>query len=205
MPSSHGNRQKHENSNPIQRALIGHYHRRLCELVLARQPRDILEVGCGEGYVLSALRKAGVTCPMRGIDFSEAAIGEARRRVPDAIFEVQDARALAASGQRYDLVLMIEVLEHLPDPHGMLTVLEKLAERHVVLSVPWEPFFRGLNFLRGKHVFALGNDPEHIQHWSRRGFSEFASRRFDVREAPIVFPWTLLAADRRADSLSGQA
>lgn len=197
MAKSHGNRQKHESGNPLQRALIGHFHRQLCELVKARNPREILEVGCGEGYVLSALRKAGVSCPLHGIDFSEAAIADAKRRVPDATFTVEDARTIAASGRQYDLVLMIEVLEHLPDPQRMLRVLEQLARRHVVLSVPWEPFFRGLNLLRGKHVLALGNDPEHIQHWSRRAFSRFASERFEVRSAPIVFPWTLLAADLR--------
>lgn len=195
MASSHGNKQKHENKNPIQRALIGHFHRRLCELVRARQPSEILEVGCGEGYVLEALRAAGVRCPMHGIDFSTRAIEDAKRRVPDATFAVEDARELAQSGRSYDLVLMIEVLEHLPDPQYMLSVLGKLAKRHVVVSVPWEPFFRGLNFLRGKHVRALGNDPEHIQHWGRGEFQRVVGQQLQVREAPVVFPWTLLAAD----------
>jgi 2-polyprenyl-3-methyl-5-hydroxy-6-metoxy-1,4-benzoquinol methylase len=198
MASSHGNRQKHENTNPVQRALIGHFHKRLSELVLARQPSEILEVGCGEGYVLHALREAGVQCPMRGIDFSETAIAQARARVPDAEFAVEDARELAKSGRRYDLVLMIEVLEHLEDAQAMLETLAKLSKRHVVVSVPWEPFFRGLNFLRGKHIWALGNDPEHIQHWGRGEFRKFVGRQLDVHDAPIVFPWTLLSAEVRS-------
>jgi 2-polyprenyl-3-methyl-5-hydroxy-6-metoxy-1,4-benzoquinol methylase len=197
MASSHGNKQKHESKNPIQRALIGHFHKRLSELVLSRRPSEILEVGCGEGYVLQALRAAGVSCPMHGIDFSEAAIAEARRRVPDATFAVEDARALAQSGRTYDLVLMIEVLEHLPDAQYMLSVLAKLSKRHVVVSVPWEPFFRGLNFLRGKHISALGNDPEHIQHWGRREFQRLVGEQLQVRDAPLVFPWTLLSAEVR--------
>ena len=49
MASSHGNKQKHESKNPVQRALIGHFHKRLSELVLACQPSEILEVGCGDG------------------------------------------------------------------------------------------------------------------------------------------------------------
>jgi 2-polyprenyl-3-methyl-5-hydroxy-6-metoxy-1,4-benzoquinol methylase len=194
MSSTHGNKQKHNSSNPVQRALIGHFLRRVSDLVIARAPRRILEVGCGEGFVLRALRDAGVRCPMRGIDFSESAIAEARERVPDAEFEVQDAAKLAADGERYDVVLMIEVLEHLPDPKRMLSVLSQLAERHVVLSVPWEPFFRGLNFARGKHVLALGNDPEHIQHWSRSSFRSFVGDHFVIQDAPLVFPWTLVGA-----------
>jgi SAM-dependent methyltransferase len=197
MPSAHGNRQKHESKNPVQRALIGRFHGQLAALVRELAPQEILDVGCGEGYVLSALRAEGIRCPMSGIDLSPAAIDEARARVPDATFEVTDALALADSGRRYDLVLMTEVLEHIPDPARMLPVLERIAKRFVVTSVPWEPFFRGLNFMRGKHVLAFGNDPEHVNHWGRRSFVAFMGERFEVRAAPLVFPWTLVAAQRR--------
>jgi 2-polyprenyl-3-methyl-5-hydroxy-6-metoxy-1,4-benzoquinol methylase len=194
MSSQHGNKQKHESSNPAQRALIAHFLRRVADLVIARSPRSILEIGCGEGYVLRALRDAGVRCPMRGIDFSAEAVAEARVRVPDASFDVQDAALLAQSGERYDVVLMIEVLEHLPDPARMLSILGRLAERHVVLSVPWEPYFRALNFCRGKHLRAWGNDPEHIQHWGRDEFARFVGEHFAIQDAPLVFPWTLVGA-----------
>lgn len=194
MSSTHGNKQKHTSTNPVQRALIAHFLKRVSELVIARSPRRILEIGCGEGFVLRALRDAGVRCPMRGIDFSEQAIADARVRVPDAELEVQDAAKLAADGERYDVVLMIEVLEHLENPQRMLGLLSQLAERHVVLSVPWEPYFRGLNFARGKHLSAWGNDPEHIQHWGRREFQRFVGDYFVIQDAPMVFPWTLVGA-----------
>lgn len=197
MSSPYGNRQKHESKNPVQRMLIDHFHARLAELTRELNPRSILEVGCGEGYVLEALRAHGVQCPMTGIDFSAAAIELARVRVPSARFEVEDALALARANRSYDLVLMVEVLEHIPDPERMLPVLEQLAARFVVVSVPWEPFFRGLNLLRGKHVRALGNDPEHVNHWGRSSFLRFVGERFSVRKAPYVFPWTLVASERR--------
>ena len=125
-------------------------------------------------------------------------IAAARARVPDASFDVGDALALAEAGRRYDLVLMTEVLEHIPEPARMLPVLERIARRFVVTSVPWEPFFRGLNFLRGKHVLAFGNDPEHVNHWGRREFLALMGERFQVRSAPLVFPWTLVASERRS-------
>jgi len=164
MPSAYGNKQKHESRNPLQRVLIGHFHAQLAAAVRALAPKEILEVGCGEGYLLQALRMAGVSVPMHGIDLSEHAIAEARVRVPDARFEVRDALSLAEAGEQYDLVLICEVLEHLAHPERMLDVLGRIARRHVVASVPWEPFFRGLNFMRGKHLLALGNDPEHVNH-----------------------------------------
>ena len=159
MSSAYGNRQKHESKNPIQRALIGRFHGELARVVRELGPADILDVGCGEGYVLGALREEGIRCPLHGIDFSADAIGSARSRVPDATFEVGDALALAEAGRRYDLVLMTEVLEHIPEPARMLPVLERIARRFVVTSVPWEPFFRGLNFLRGKHLWRSATTP----------------------------------------------
>lgn len=197
MWSRHGNEQKHANRNPIQRALIANFHRQVARLVAARAPREILEIGCGQGHVLAALREAGIHCPMHGIDRSFEAIAQARRKgIVGATFEVASAESLIERGAQYDLVLMIEVLEHLPDPEAMLALLSRTAQRHVVLSVPWEPYFRGLNFLRGKHWLALGNDPEHIQHWGRAEFTRFVARRFAVQDAPAAFPWTLLAAEQ---------
>jgi len=196
MSSSYGNRQKHESKNPIQRALIGRFHEQLAHAVRELEPQNILEVGCGEGYVLRALRDHGVTCPLAGIDFSPEAIQAAKQRVPDANLSVDDALALAERGQKYDVVLMIEVLEHIEQPERMLPVLERIASRSVVLSVPWEPFFRGLNFMRGKHIAAFGNDPEHVNHWSRSGFKRFVGSRFSIQRAPFAFPWTLVSANR---------
>jgi len=197
MRNAHGNKQKHESTNPVQRALIDHFHAQLVRVVNELAPAEILDVGCGEGYVLEALRASGIRCEMTGIDLSAEAIAAAKARVPDARFEVTDALALAESGRRYDLVMMTEVLEHIAEPERMLSVLESVAKRFVVTSVPWEPFFRGLNFLRGKHVLALGNDPEHVNHWGRSSFLRFMGQRFAMRDAPLVFPWTLVAAQQR--------
>jgi SAM-dependent methyltransferase len=197
MSRQYGNKQKHESKNPVQRALIARFHGELARIVQAFAPSEILDVGCGEGYALSALREHGIACPLSGIDLSDEAIAEAKLRLPSASFSVENALDLAKTGRKYDLVMMTEVLEHIPNPERMLPVLEQIARRYVVLSVPWEPFFRGLNFMRGKHVTAFGNDPEHINHWGRGGFLRFVGERFEVKHAPLVFPWTLVGTELR--------
>jgi hypothetical protein len=55
----------------------------------------------------------------------------------------------------------------------------------------------GSTLLRGKHISALGNDPEHIQHWGRGEFQRLVGEQLQVRDAPLVFPWTLLSAEVR--------
>lgn len=198
MASRHGNRQKHESSNPIQRALIDRFKREAIRLIRRVDPSTILEVGCGEGYMLDAVANAGLEVDLHGVDISSPAIADARARLGDrATLEVRDARELAEHGDTFDLVMMLEVLEHIEGPEQMLPILERLAARHLLLSVPWEPFFRGLNLLRGKNVSRWGNDPEHVNHWSRTGFFDFVGQRFHILETPQVFPWTMVLAEHR--------
>ena len=195
METTSTNEAKHESRNPAQRAVIARFNRELVRLVERVAPRSILDVGCGEGYTLAALGAAGVTAELFGVDLSRSAIAKARRRLPAGVtLTVGDARELHAGRARFDLVIMTEVLEHLDEPGDMLPVLAGLSRGRVLLSVPWEPFFRGINFLRGKHVTRLGNHPEHVQCWSRTGFIRFVERHFIVEAAPFAFPWTLVLA-----------
>jgi 2-polyprenyl-3-methyl-5-hydroxy-6-metoxy-1,4-benzoquinol methylase len=192
------NQRKHESTNPIQRKLIGNFHAKAVEMIRRAQPSTILELGCGEGYVLSALADAGVDAELTGIELDDRAARIARERLGDrATIEHRDARELAADGRRFDMVMMLEVLEHIRDPAQMLPIVDSLTNGWVLLSVPWEPVFRGLNLLRGKNVTRLGNDPDHVNHWGRMGFSKFVSTRFDVVTTPEVFPWTMVLARSR--------
>jgi 2-polyprenyl-3-methyl-5-hydroxy-6-metoxy-1,4-benzoquinol methylase len=192
------NQRKHESQNPIQRALIDNFHGKVVEMVRRAQPSTILELGCGEGYVLRALADAGVSAQLTGIELDDRAARIAGERLGErATIEHRDARALAADGRRFDMVMMLEVLEHIPDPAQMLPILDSLTNGWVLLSVPWEPVFRGLNFLRGKNLTRLGNDPDHVNHWGRLGFGKFVSTRFDIVTTPEVFPWSMVLARSR--------
>ncbi len=109
-----------------------------------------------------------------------------------------DAGQLPFPDGTFDLVLAVEVLEHLPDPARALDELARVARpgATAVLSVPSEPLWRALNLARGKYVGELGNTPGHIQHWTPRSFRRLVSRRFEVRAVRRPVPWTVLAAVR---------
>jgi hypothetical protein len=62
----------------------------------------------------------------------------------------------------------------------------------VVVSVPREPIWCGLNMVRGKYFSKLGNTPGHIQHWSSSDFVNLVSKYFDVVEVKKPLPWTML-------------
>ena len=161
-------------------------------------PTSLLDLGCGEGFTLDAFCQAGVTSERTGIDLSQEALSFARARLPERVnLECANATTLIDDGRSFDLVVMLEVLEHIEQPEQMFDVLERLTRRHPLLSVPWEPFFCGLNLMRGKNVRRWGNDPEHVNHWTRSGFRRWVSKRFDIVASPMVFPWTMVLATRR--------
>lgn len=195
-PSS--NQRKHESRNPIQRALIHRFHQQAISMVRRANPASILEVGCGEGYVLEAMIQAGIGAELHAVELSERAVTLARERIGTrALIEQLDARDLAASSRRFDMVMILEVLEHIPEPQTMLGILERLTYRWLLASVPREPYFCALNLLRGKNLARLGNDPEHVNLWRQDQFKRFINLRFDIVATPNVFPWTMLLAERR--------
>jgi SAM-dependent methyltransferase len=195
MARTHGNRQKHETANPVQARLIAGFHAHLVRIVRDLDPATVLDVGCGEGFVLEALRAGGVTARLTGVDRSEEAIAQARARLGDDVeLRVADVASLGADDERYDLVLAIEVLEHLDDPGHLLELAAARSGGAVLLPVPWEPWFCLANLARLKNVRRLGNDPEHVQHWTGRGFRRFVGEHLTVVESRQSLPWTLVLA-----------
>jgi hypothetical protein len=58
--------------------------------------------------------------------------------------------------------------------------------------VPREPLWRALNLARLSYVRELGNTPGHLNHWSKRDFVRFLTRRFEVIETRSPTPWSMV-------------
>ena len=184
------NLRKHTNPNPIQRWLLQRFHRAANELLLRTDARRVLDAGCGEGFAMrSVLGDSGAA--VVGLDGSAGALRVAGRLNPGRAFAAGDLLDLPFPSGSFDLVVCMEVLEHLPDPGRGLAELVRVSGGWLLLSVPDEPLFRGANFLRGKNVRAWGNDPGHVNHWSSRAFLRFVSSRCRVVASRRSFPWTL--------------
>ncbi|HTE64306.1 MAG TPA: class I SAM-dependent methyltransferase [Solirubrobacteraceae bacterium] len=99
--------------------------RRALLLGEARPGERVLDLGCGAGRFVAALRDAGAD-PV-GVELADAALARARRNVPGA-----DLRLVAADGSlplghgEVDLVWCSEVLEHVPDTLGFLTEIRRV-------------------------------------------------------------------------------
>jgi len=189
VPSS--NLQKHTSSNPLQKRLIDAFHRAVTGHI-PPTPGKLLEVGCGEGFALRAV--VVESCPLTsvGLDIEAGALEWARNLSPRSALVCGNALALPFPADSFDVVMCLEVLEHLEDPAPAIEELLRVCRGSLILSVPWEPWFRLANFLRGKNLARWGDDPGHVQHWSSRGFGRFVETRCDVLSSRVSWPWTIV-------------
>jgi SAM-dependent methyltransferase len=96
----------------------------------------VLEIGCGLGYLTYAMRQRGLDAT--GIDLSPEAIARARARY-GPFYEAADAVTLAQTAAgRFGLVVMTEVIEHLPDFYTVMRAIAALLRNggEAVITTP---------------------------------------------------------------------
>jgi len=109
--------------------------------ILPPPPLEILDVGCGDGFVAAILANDGYR--VTGIDFSARAVAFAKIFVPEGKFYDHDIRSLKDATWlhgKFPAALLMEVLEHIPPEHHSLSlegIRRCLAEGgKLFLSVP---------------------------------------------------------------------
>lgn len=107
------------------------------KLIAQHHPKTVLDAGCAMGYLVEALRDRGVEA--YGIDISEYALSQVRQDIQPYCFHGSITEPLPpAMPQRYDLLVTIEVLEHLPEEEGKKAIanLCRLSDTIVFTSSP---------------------------------------------------------------------
>jgi SAM-dependent methyltransferase len=119
----------------------GYYRRRLAQVYqsIVAPGRSVIELGCGPGDLLAALKPAlGV-----GVDFSQEMIRMARQRHPHLCFVHADAHALSLSG-KFDVIVLSDLVNDLWDVQTVLQQIGKVATPHSRIIINsysrlWEP------------------------------------------------------------------
>jgi SAM-dependent methyltransferase len=107
----------------------------------AREAKRVLEIGCGTGYVLFALRKALPTARLAGSELHSRGLVHARHRHRGVELLQMDARKSGLSDS-LDLVGAFDVLEHIPDDEAVLREIHRMLKPGGVLiaTVPQHPW-----------------------------------------------------------------
>lgn len=90
---------------------------------LDRTDLDLIEVGCGAGWLCPSLKPFG---RVTATDLSPHVLGRASQRVPDVRFIAGDFMALDIEPASFDAVVTLEVLSHVADHHAFVEKLHTI-------------------------------------------------------------------------------
>ncbi len=186
--------QKYQNNSRIQRALIRRFVSHFHALFVAALPaKKVCEIGIGQGFLSGYLSERFLETTFLGVDLEGPDLEQLRKTFPRIETHQADAQdlGLLKSHTDIDLVICAEVLEHLGQPDRALHEIAALHPKHVIVTVPNEPWFRLSNLARGKNVMRFGNDIDHHNHWNRRSLNKLLEAHFEVLQIDSAFPWLL--------------
>lgn len=176
-------------NNIVKKFLISLFFRKIYQEIKKAHPKSIIDLGCGEGFVENFLLKKGYVAKMTGVDINPSSIEYAKKNNPGTDFFVGDIFNLKIKNN-FDLVLMLEVLEHLSQPDKALKTAQGLSKK-LLVSVPWEPWFSWLYLLVGLNIKRFGRHPEHCQFFNRQSLETLLKKYFKNVEVKSNWPWLI--------------
>jgi 2-polyprenyl-3-methyl-5-hydroxy-6-metoxy-1,4-benzoquinol methylase len=157
----------------------------------ARRDREpmILDVACGEGHLTAAMKRRFPAARVFGIDYSISAIDRASARFPELELSCGDAYALPYRPESFDVVVLNNIWEHVPDPLRLLDAVKRVlvADGRVIISTPSR--FRLRNLIRvgvGRTVAFMS--PHHVTEYTVGQVVEqlrFANMQVQVFDDPL--------------------
>lgn len=127
------------------------------------RPTSIAEIGCGAGGVLAALRPYFPEARLSGFDIAPAAtrfwVQHANKGIT---FTLGDF--LEITSEKFDVVLLLDVLEHLTDPHGFLKEIKFRAD-FFVFHFPLD--LSVVSVLREKPLLHVRRKVGHIHYFTK--------------------------------------
>jgi SAM-dependent methyltransferase len=143
--------------NPTWHAEDSPWKARQIEKILRRNklaPRSVAEIGCGAGEILVQLQKAFPHSDYFGFEISPQALSLCRERESSRIhFQLKDL--LEGETEHFDVLLAIDVFEHIDDYLGFLKRLKDKARFkvfHIPLDLSVQTLFRAGPILKQRTV-----------------------------------------------------
>jgi SAM-dependent methyltransferase len=139
-------------------------------------PRRVLDAGCAKGFLVEALREREVEA--YGVDISEYALGQVREDVRPFCWQASLAEPFP---DRYDLIVCIETLEHMP-PAEAERAIGNIAEHTDDLLFSSSP----ADFREATHV-----NVRPAEYWAERFAARGMKRDFDTDLSTLITEWAV--------------
>ena len=159
---------------------------------------EIFDMGCGTGHVLGFLKERGCIS-LCGGDISQVAINKAKKNYKGINFEVIEAEGkLPYKRNSFDLVFLVEVLEHVIDTEEMLKEVKRVLKPGGYLLVTTTEIYFIKLLLVGLFKIDEYFHPmsPHIRYFTRNSLRKLAERcgykyvKYGMNGAYLrVLPW----------------
>jgi len=146
------------------------------------RPESIVDIGCGTGGVLDVIGKAMDGTRLVGYDLSQHALGVVERsdRVDLRVGTPQDVH------EHYDLLLSLDVFEHVEDYIGFLRSLQPLAD-WFMFHIPLDASAQSV--MREKPLLAVRDSVGHLHYFTRgTALASLKTAGFEVVCDRLLFP-----------------
>ena len=176
----------------IRRHLVDHF----CRNASSLRPFDglsLLDIGCGGGLVAEPMARLGFTVTAVDADADAIAVARCHAEATSLAidYRIGTAEALVGTGQRFDVVLALEVIEHVANPAAFFKCAGMLVQQRGA--------FVGATLNRTARSFAMAIiGAEYILGWLPRGTHDW--RKF-MRPSELVLG--LRRNQLRATQLAG--
>lgn len=126
-------------------------------------PESVCEIGCGAGGVLASLQMLAPKASYSGYDIAPAAARFWEKYEYTGIhFEVGDF--FEASSKHYNAVLLLDVLEHVVDPHQFLSGLHGKAD-YLIIHFPLD--LSAFSVIREEPLLHVRRKVGHIHYFTK--------------------------------------
>lgn len=188
---------EYDSNNIIVKKMINNFFNKINKFIDELNVEDkILEVGCGAGESSERIYSMLVGQHFEISEYDKRYVDILKsKKLPYGIIE-ENVYQMNRADNSFDVIFLLEVMEHLENVEIALQELFRVSKKYVVISVPNEPLWRVLNFMRLKYVKDLGNTPGHINHWSKRKLFKLLSKYGTVKRIMTPYPWLIAVVEK---------
>ena len=185
----------YEHPEPYKRFFYGARFDAVLGALDPRAREEILEIGCGSGAYTRALVEADAV--VTATEFAPGPLAQARRNLGPLAercdLRVEDAQRLTLPDERFDKVLLSEVIEHAPKPERAIAEAARVLRPGGLLVVSTPSRFSPLNLAYDmKRRVRRYSFNEHLHEFTPGSFRRLVGRHLDVESldfANFVLPY----------------
>jgi 2-polyprenyl-3-methyl-5-hydroxy-6-metoxy-1,4-benzoquinol methylase len=168
-----------------------------------KKKNELLEIGSGEGFLLKAAHDHNFK--ISGVDYNDYAIKIFNKSIINFFTKCDPDKylnELILNKKKFDIVLLQNVLEHVPDPSALILNIKKILFKNSYLFIQVPNDFKDLHFLLKdkKYInnFWFFGPPQHLNYFNSHNIKYFFQKyKFKFIDAMSDFPIELFLAFKK--------